>query len=495
MPIRLRIALATTVIMMLSLVVVGSGVYFVTSRGLHGDVDVRLRSVYESYSRNPGQIRIAADGRPTLATFPEPFASSGVYIQVLDSRGNVGARSENLGQQIIPVEATTLERNAAYELVYYTIETDHQELRVLSARLPQEVIGPFTIFVQVAEPLGPVNDTLAGLRQTLIVGSLLATMLLGVAAWMLGDAVMRPLARMSNTARAIGRTSDLSRRIDPPQTKDEVQRLAETFNDMLSRLEETFSAQRRFLADASHELRTPLTALRANSDIMLRQIEAGILDADQLTEGLTDMRDEVDRMSRLVHNLLMLARADVGWRPELERVEVVEVVRDAARIAAPLVKGHQFDVVLPAPGEGDDGSLDVWGNADQLRQLLLILLDNAFTYAPAGTRVALAAGASDDQIIMSVSDSGPGIPPEHLKRIFERFYRTDDARTRSSGGAGLGLAIARWIVSVHDGDISVASRPGQGTTFTIRLPRPAANAPDAQHAQLAEPVAAGQVAV
>jgi signal transduction histidine kinase len=276
---------------------------------------------------------------------------------------------------------------------------------------------------------------------------------------------------MSNTARSIGRTGDLSQRLQPPKTHDEAQHLGETFNDTLSRLEETFIAQRRFVADASHELRTPLTALRANADIMLRQIESGIYDRDDLIEGLTDVRDEVDRMTRLVQHLLTLARADVGWRPELETIDLIDAARDAARVATPLVRGQQFEVDIPPPGpDGQPAQIDVRGNADQLRQLILILLDNAFTYAPADSDVTLAVRVENSDAVLTVHDTGPGIAPDHLRRIFERFFRTDDARARSSGGTGLGLAIARWIVTVHDGQITAASTPGEGTTFEVRLP-------------------------
>jgi signal transduction histidine kinase len=299
----------------------------------------------------------------------------------------------------------------------------------------------------------------------------IATVVLGLGAWLVGDAAMRPLARMSATARAIGRTGDLSRRLQPPKTRDEVQQLAETFNDMLARLEETFVAQRRFVADASHELRTPLTALRANTDIMLRQVESGMLDRDDLQEGLTDAGSEVDRLSRLVQNLLTLARADVGWRPEMEAVDLVHAARDAARIATPLNRGQQFELALPPPesltGETD---LDVLGNADQLTQLILILLDNAFTHTPAGSEVELRLERAGDAAQLAVRDTGPGIAPEQVQRIFERFYRTDDARARSSGGTGLGLSIAKWIVSIHDGSIAVDSVMGRGTTLTVRIP-------------------------
>jgi signal transduction histidine kinase len=468
MPIRLRIALATAGIMVIALAALGAGMYITMSRSLHDEVDTRLQSVYEGYRENPGTW--FRDGNfLILRPEPEPFSSSGVYIQIMNDQGQVVRLSENLSGEQLPVGQQVLERNLNFRPVFYDATINGQSIRVYSGAVTLN--GQLIAYVQVGQTLAPVEDTLSTLKRNIIWGSFFSTLMLACGAWLVGDAAMRPLAKMSQTARSIGRTGDLSQRLQPPPTRDEAQHLAETFNEMLARLEETFNAQRRFVADASHELRTPLTALRANADIMLRQIESGIHDRDDLVEGLTDVRDEVDRMTRLVQYLLTLARADVGWRPELEVVDLVEVARDAARIASPLIRGQQFEIEMPPPGpSGVAAHVDVRGNADQLRQLVLILLDNAFTYAPAGSDVKLAVTLDDGQAALTVHDNGPGIAPDHLRRIFERFFRTDDARARSSGGTGLGLSIARWIVAVHDGQISADSAPGEGTTFEVRLP-------------------------
>jgi signal transduction histidine kinase len=469
MPIRLRIVLATAVIMALSLASLGVGMYFTMSRSLHNDVDARLQAVFSGYQQNPGDW-VLEGGRFGLRPDPNPFAFTGAYIQIMDGTGTVRARSQNLGDETLPVERSVLIQNFTHDAVYYDADVNGRPVRILSDRVALGA-NDLVVFVQVAEPLEPVQTTLGTLRRNMIVGSIMSTLVLALGAWLVGDAAMRPLARMSVTARMIGRTGDLSRRLQPPRTKDEAQHLAETFNEMLARLEETFNAQRRFVADASHELRTPLTALRANADIMLRQIDSGLVDRVDLTDGLTDVRDEVDRMSRLVQNLLTLARADVGWRPELEPVDLIEVARDAARIAAPLPRGQQFELELPPPEPGGETRpVDVLGNADQLRQLILILLDNAFTYAPPESQVRLIVETGADAAVLSVHDNGPGIAPDQLRRIFERFYRTDDARSRASGGTGLGLAIARWIVAVHDGEITVDSARDRGTRFSVRLP-------------------------
>jgi heavy metal sensor kinase len=472
MPIRFRIALATAFLMVASLLILGGGVYITMSRHLHNSLNTRLASVYQSYRDQTATfIRIDEQGRPELLIQnPNPFASSGVYLQILDPTGEPKAQSQNLGNSLIPVTEDAFSRNTqSSQAVFYTASTLKGKVRVVSGPIYIDPSGP-AWYLQVAEPLAPLQRTLDALARTLIFGSVLATIVLAAGAWIIADTTLNPLVRMSHTAQSIGTTRDLSQRIEPPRTHDEVRALADTFNDMLARLEEVFNAQRRFVADASHELRTPLTALRANSDIMLRQIETGIFDLGDLREGLTDVRDEVERMTRLVQNLLTLARADVGWRPEMETVDLAEVVRDTARIAAPLSLGQTFAVnVLPQP-ERLDAYIPVHGNPDQLRQLILILLDNAFNYSPPGTDVTLEVSTDGADAIIAVEDNGPGIPPNQLQRIFERFYRSDESRSRTSGGSGLGLSIARWIVAIHDGTIEVDSDQDRGTTFTIHLP-------------------------
>jgi signal transduction histidine kinase len=472
-PIRLRIALATAIILALSLLILGYGIYLTMSRNLHDDMDDRIWAVYDAYRDNPGEWYQAPDRIILDTADVDPLASSGLFIQVLAANTELVKKSDNLGRHALPTDLETLQRNARGESVFYNTRLGNRPVRVVSGKIADPFNGNLIAFVQVAESETQINSTLADLRRNLILGSLLTMVALTLGAWLIADAAMRPLARMSQTVRGVGRTGDLSQRLQPPHTRDEVQFLAETFNEMLTRLEVTFNAQRRFLADASHELRTPLTALRANSDIMLRQIESGAYRSEDLLEGLTDIRDEVDRMTRLVQNLLTLARADVGWKPDLEPVDLVEIARSAARIAAPLQRGQRFAIDLP---DGENGSdLQVRGNTDQLTQLALILLDNAFNHTPSGSSVTLRVERAGEQASLSVVDTGGGIPTEHQARIFERFYRADEARRRASGGAGLGLSIARWIATVHGATLDVNSAPGMGATFTLRIPLLASN--------------------
>ncbi len=466
MPIRQRIAFSTAGVMVLLLLGLSLGIHFAMARNLHAEMDSRLAGVYDTYRQNPARISLGNDGSMNVV-LPEfdPFTSPGIFTQVINNDGNVIEQSATLDEQLLPVPNQVIVANAAGHDMYYETSIDDTEIRVYSApvyvpQLPNQAVG----YVQVAESLKPVNETLAELRKNLFVGSLIATVAISTVAWFVAGAAMRPIARMSVTAQAIGGADDLSQRIELPASGDEVERLAQTFNAMLDRLEDSFQSQRRFVADASHELRTPLTALRGNSEIMRRMVASGAIDRDDLLEGLVDVGSEAERLTRLVQDLLTLARADVGWRPEMMPVDLATIARDAVRTVAPLTSRHAFDTAI------DDAPLPVAGSADQLKQLLLILLDNALSHTPAGTSVRLGVCMEQGQAVMRVIDSGPGIEARHLDRIFERFYRPDQARARVSGGTGLGLAIARWIVTIHQGDISVESTPGAGTCFTVRLP-------------------------
>lgn len=466
MPIRQRIAFSTAGVMVLLLLGLSVGVHFAMSRNLHADMDGRLQSVYSAYRQNPSYVTPLGNGIFNI-DLPEldPFTSPGLFMQVVETDGIVDEQSATLAGQTLAVPDRVLETNANRRDVYYETAIEDTEIRVYSAPVIFLGVDDPVAYVQVAESLEPLNDTLAELRNILFFGSLLATLVISTLAWFLAGAAMRPIAKMSVTAQTIGGADDLSQRLDSPTTGDEVERLAETFNAMLDRLEDSFQSQRRFVADASHELRTPLTALRGNTEIMRRMVASGAIDRDDLLEGLDDVGSEADRLTRLVQDLLTLARADVGWRPEMAQVDLTTIARDAARTVVPLMTRHDFGT-----GMNDDVPLPVIGSSDQLKQLLLILLDNAFTHTPPGTHVRLEVGADGNQAVISVADTGPGIDAEHLDHIFERFYRPDQSRARVSGGTGLGLAIARWIAATHRGTITVESIPGEGTRFTVRLP-------------------------
>jgi signal transduction histidine kinase len=275
--------------------------------------------------------------------------------------------------------------------------------------------------------------------------------------YILTSSLFRPLEDITTVARQITRADDLSRRVPHSSRTDEIGDLARAFNQTLERLERLFRSQQRFLADVSHELRTPLTSVRGNLDLMRRFGEYD-------EESMIVIQDEMERMSRLLGDLLLLARADTGGLPlrrepvELDNV-LFEVYRQISRIEKTVT------VELTAVDQAM-----ILGDEDRLKQLLLNLVDNAIKYTQPGGMVRLSLAQDGGWAQLVVSDTGIGIPAEDLPHIFERFYRVDKARSRAQGGSGLGLAIAKWVVQAHGGAIKVDSAVGMGTTFTVTLP-------------------------
>ena len=289
---------------------------------------------------------------------------------------------------------------------------------------------------------------------------------------------LRPLDEIEVTAAAIGR-GDLGRRVPDHHPGTEMGRLSRALNAMLEQVEGAFRAQarsetraraseqrmRRFIADASHELRTPLTSIRGFAEL---HRQGAVTDPEAVSDLLRRIEDEAERMGLLVDDLLLLARLDQQRPPETGPVDVGEVARaavEAARAAAP-----DRQVRLDAPPT----ALVVTGDGPRLRQVVTNLLDNALAYSPAGTPVAVQVASVDGdagpRVSVEVTDRGPGLTPDQQARVFERFYRTDAARSRARGGTGLGLSIVAAITASHGGTVEVDSTPGEGSTFRVLLP-------------------------
>jgi len=278
--------------------------------------------------------------------------------------------------------------------------------------------------------------------------------------WAIAGNALRPIARMIQTAQTIALSHDLSRRIDVPSHQDELYRLATTFNDLLVSLEKSYATQQRFVSDASHELRAPLTALQGNLELLRRHYAMSETDREV---ALSEMEREASRLTRLVADLLVLARADAGISLDFCPVDLDAVTLELFRSARQLAHGQKL---VLAPFE----PMQVEGDEDRIKQLLLILLDNALKYTPPDGQVTLGIRQDTTMAEILVQDTGIGIAAQDLPHIFERFYRADPARGRDPGGTGLGLSIAQWIVAQHHGEIRVESQPGKGTTMHVRLP-------------------------
>jgi two-component system, OmpR family, sensor kinase len=462
MSIRARIVLLSTLLMAVVLVSVSLGVYQMLTRSLESDVDRRLLNVVDSY-RQQSHIDLGVGGQPILRAPGDldPFTYPGLYLQVADASGSAQGRSSEY-EIMLDIPDSVVERNQAGDAVYFTAVLGENDVRVISAPLKSED-GTLFGTVQAFESLRPMEQAMGQLKLFLFSGSLIGLTMTALGSYLLTGQSLRPLTHITEAVRSVGQSGDLKHQIRTPATNDEIQQLAETFNHMLARLDAAFNAERRFVGDASHELRTPLTALRGNAEILLRQLDSARMNPEDMREGLSDIRDEAERMGRLVEHLLTLARADVGWRPDMQSITLEKVVRDAARVAAPLATDHVFRTEV-------DEDLEIQGDPDQLRQLLLILLDNAFAYTPTGKAVKLRTRSEGAFSRIDVIDEGPGMTEEQVNRIFDRFYRGSDARNGGTTGAGLGLAIAKWIADCHSGHISAHSQPEAGTRMTIRIP-------------------------
>jgi signal transduction histidine kinase len=269
-----------------------------------------------------------------------------------------------------------------------------------------------------------------------------------------------------------------------PTTEDEVGNLARTFNQMLQRLEAGFDAQRRFVADSSHELRTPLTVISSNLHLLKRTT-----DPDERRELFSVTEAEVARLKRMVNDLLYMAQVQAGHKvaPALRAVELDSLLLDVFARARAMAATKGQTVVL-----AHEDIATALGDSDQLQHLLLNLVDNAVKYGPPGATVSLGLWREEETARIDVADTGPGIAPEDLAQVFERFYRTRDARDSERAGSGLGLAIVKSIADAHGAQLQVESSIGRGTTFTLRLPlyRPGAVPGAAQSASL-QPEAQG----
>ncbi|MEJ2207805.1 MAG: ATP-binding protein [Anaerolineae bacterium] len=419
-------------------------------------------------------MRVANAARITLSPFLleqvieipdlDMFATPGVYIQVVEvDSGEVVDRSDNLGEAALPFDQEHVSTMLEGQPFVETRAVGAQRLRIFS--LPLSFEGRVEGVVLVATPLAQVDQTQKQLLSIEVAGSLLAIAVAAALGALLARAGLRPIDQITQTALAISRTEDLSRRLEVRGPADEVGRLAATFNEMLANLEILFTTQRRLIADVSHELRTPLTTIQGNVDLLRR---GAAEDAEVRREVLADIESEVSRMSRLVADLLLLARMDSGGHMEQELVEVDTLLLDVYRQAQIMSAGAEIHL-------GHEDQAVVLGDADRLRQLLLNLTDNALKYTPADGRVTLSLYHRGEWIDVVVADTGIGIDPQDLEPgnsgapvIFDRFYRADPARSR--GGTGLGLSIAYRIAQAHGGWIDVESELGKGTAFTVHLP-------------------------
>ena len=318
-----------------------------------------------------------------------------------------------------------------------------------------------TYDVTVGVAIGDYDRTLTRASLLLFATAPLFLALAALGGYWMSRRALDPVDQMTKAARNIG-AQDLAKRLDVPPTRDELARLAETLNDMLGRLEAAFRKITQFTADASHELRTPVAVMRTGAEIALRKPRSEA----EYRETLSQILDEADNVSRLIETLLVVARADSEGQLQMERADLGTILAEACEKSKLLAEEKGVAVTR----NGATAPVWVQCNASSLKRLFLIVLDNAVKYTPAGGKIDIKLASTDGFAVAEIRDTGIGISSDDMPHIFDRFYRADRARTREPGGAGLGLAIGKWIAHAHGGEIRVASEIAKGSSFEVCIP-------------------------
>ena len=399
----------------------------------------------------------AAEGDAEVSRELEDLAklwASGALFQVADSDGHWLYRSKQFLN-----ERPALPSAPAQGLRFVTTNLDFNQYRVALERT--EARGK-VFEIHAAVPTEPFDQALDRFR-VIEKGALpLVVSIASLLGYWLSGRSLAPVSRITRTAEEIG-IENLSRRLDVPRPRDELRRLTETLNAMLGRIETSFRRVTQFTADASHDLRTPVAVIRTTAEIALRKSRSD----EEYREALSRILDTSIETSGLLENLLMLARADAGAAElEMHPLDLGNHVKKAREQGAILAATKSLNFTSQVP----DAAVMVRADAIAIDRLLLILVDNAVKYTPFGGCCEIALTTSETEAHISVKDTGVGIEAAELESIFERFHRADKVRSRETAGAGLGLAIARWIASVHGGSITAESTAGAGSVFHVRLP-------------------------
>jgi heavy metal sensor kinase len=378
-----------------------------------------------------------------------------VFCVVYDAHGEVVERTAELAADSVPPAPQGA--SGGQQVHDATVPIVGRQ-RVLAGSLRW---GNRPVTVVLMAPLEEVDRELALVRTALLLAVPITLAVAGAWGYLMARKALAPLEQLRRSTEEIT-ASRLDRRLPVANTHDELGRLTQTVNAMIARLERSFAEIRRFTADASHELRTPLTVIRTEAEVALSKP----LEPDDVRNLLGSILEECERLTRLTEQLLQLAREDAGVaRVQPEVLDLTAVVRGVVEDLRPLAeaRGLQFHAEV-------NGALPTRGDALRLWQVFLNVVDNAIKYTPAGGNIEVLAGLSGQECVVTVRDTGVGIAPEHVPRVFDRFYRADKGRSREQGGTGLGLSIAHSIVAAHGGRMDLASTPGKGTTCTVRLP-------------------------
>jgi two-component system OmpR family sensor kinase len=457
-----RLTLWYSSLLTLTFLLLAGAAYGLLAYSLSQDVDAALSGVAKVLAERARAARATFFPSEIDELFSRFFGFSppNRYFEMLDPRGQPDPRQPRPRSGKLPLSPQALKKASQGIRAFETVENmGHYRVRVLT--MPVMKGGRVTGLVQVGMSLESMNKTRH--RFLLIMAAMLpvALLLAGGGGWLLARRALTPVDRITDAARRIS-SKHLDERLEETGTGDELDRLAQTLNNMLGRLDVAFRQIRQFSADASHELQTPLTILKGEMDVALRSPRSPEEYRRVLKSGL----EEIDRIAHLVEGLLLLARADAGvLRMDLRPVDLKKLLEEVYEQVKVLADSRAINI-----GLGSMESVSVGGDYEHLRRLLLNLVDNGIKYTPPGGRLMLSLQSKGGWASLQVSDTGIGLSREEQERVFQRFCRAAEARSQGGKSTGLGLCIAQSIAEAHGGRIEVESTPGKGSTFTVFLP-------------------------
>jgi two-component system, OmpR family, sensor kinase len=436
--------------------------YFLAKR-LHESVDNSL-TVSATVVATSATMRLSDSPLPGLNQLFEQFMNQGnlnKFYRIYDGSGNVGSRSKNISASQFPLSQTAYADALEGMNSYETFRVGGQQpIRVIT--MPILLEGKLINLVQVGTSLEAVQETLRNLKIFLFTAVPSVLILAALFARFMARRALKPISRIIDTAREIGQGQELSKRIPVLKIKDELGQLALTFNEMMNRLENSFAQMRQFSSDASHELRTPLTVLKGQNELILSKQRK----PEEYQEVISSNLEEINYMSKVLEDLFLLSKSDENQvNLDCKQVDLRALVEEICKHAEVLAEEKNVNIIISflEPTE-------IKGDEVRLRQMVWNVLQNGIKYTQRGGELKISLQNEDEFALLTIQDTGIGIPEEDLPQIFNRFYRVDKARTRDEGGSGLGLSICRQIAEAHKGRIEVESKLGVGTRFKIRLP-------------------------
>ncbi len=460
LPIKWKLTVWYGGILALILITFSSGIYVYFKNSLQRSIDAKIKSVGDvlaSSIADPHNQSVFGDFERYLESVlgKKP---KGKFIQIIDASGKIGAKMNDIETDTIPVPFNTMERALKGEAIYETIESVNPRLRMLT--LPIFENKKVTSIIQVGSSMADFDETMRKLLLVMIISiptSIGVTIIVG---YFMAKKTLKPVDQIRRAAVKISSTN-LDERIDIKGRKDELSRLAQTFNAMISRLKDAFQRVNQFSIDVSHELKTPLTILKGETELGLRKDRNN----EEYKKLLASNLEEIDRMSRIIDDLLLLSKADrKDVKLNTENISLRDLVADVCINMKIFAENKGVDLFV-----NELADVRLMGDELKLRRMLWNILENGIKYTQKGGAVTVSSFTNNGYACINVQDNGVGISEEDVQYIFDRFYRADRSRKRESG-SGLGLSISKWIAEAHNGAIEVQSKPSVGSQFSIKLP-------------------------